>query len=141
MSDEQQQQAFDVSAFEIKDAATLSVQNVRGDDELLYDGKPVTIELYSPGSKQGVRALHRAGQQSALRVKNIVNGKISKTAAEDADREQVEKLVGFTAAINNFPIPGGAEALYANPKLGYIRKQVEAFLADEANFAKGLSTS
>jgi hypothetical protein len=70
-----------------------------------------------------------------------VRGKTSKTAAEDADREQIDKLVAFTRAINNFPIEGGAEALYANPKLGYIRKQVEDFLGEPGNFSKPSTTN
>lgn len=127
---------FDVTQFEIEETAVLSVQNVHGTDDLMVDGQPVTIELYSPGSKQGVRALHKAGQQAQLRLQGIMRGKTSKTAADETDREQVEKLVTFTKAINNFPIEGGAEALYSNPKLGYIRKQVEDFLGEPANFSK-----
>lgn len=132
---------FDVSQFEVDETAVLTVQNLKGDDDLLYDGQQVKITLYSTGSRAGVKALHRAGQQSQLRLQGILRGKTSKTAAEDADREQVEKLVAFTAQIENFPIPGGAEALYSNPKLGYIRKQVEEFLSNDANFGKPSSTT
>lgn len=132
----QQTARFDLSKYEIEDCSTLTVQTVRGDDDLLgSDGKPVTIELYSSGSKQGVRALHKAGQQSQLRLQGMFRGKTSKTAAEDADREQVEKLIGFTKSISpNFPV--APEDLYSNPKLGYIRRQVEEHIGADANFSK-----
>ena len=105
------------------------------------DGKPVTIELYGSGSRQAVKALHRAGQQAALRMQALVRGKVPKDAAQAADREMVEKLVACTRTINNFPIEGGPEALYSNPKLGYITRQVVRFLDDDANFSPASTTN
>lgn len=128
--------AFDVSQFELEETAVLTVQNAKGDDDLLVNGAPVTIELYGSGSRQAVKALHRAGQAAQLRLQQLVRGKIDKRAAETADAEMVEKLVACTKSINNFPIEGGAEALYSNQKLGYITRQVVRFLDDDANFAK-----
>lgn len=128
---------FDVSQFELEETAVLTVQNAKGTDDLLVNGQPVTITLYGSGSRQAVKAMHRAGQQQALRLQALVRGKVSKVAAEEADQELAEKLVACTASISNFPIEGGAQALYSNPKLGYITKQVVKFLDDDANFAKG----
>lgn len=129
-------QEFDVSKYEIEEFAPLTIQNARGDDDLLgNDGKPVVFELYSAGSKLGVRALHKAGQQAQLRLQGMMRGKVSKTAAEEADREQVEKLTAFTKSISaNFPV--APDAVYSNPKLGYIRRQVEAHIGDDGNFSK-----
>jgi len=132
---------FDVSKYELDETAIHTVQNAKGDDDLIgADGvNPVTIELYGSGSRQAVKALHKAGQQAQLRLQALFRGKVDKRAAEAADSEMVEKLVACTKAINNFPVP--AADLYANPKLGYITKGVIKFLEDDANFAKGSSVN
>lgn len=132
---------FDLSKYELEETATHVVQNARGDDDLIgADGiNPVTIELYGSGSRQAIKALHKAGQQAQLRLQALVRGKVDKRAAEVADQEMVEKLVACTKAINNLPVP--AAELYANPKLGYITKGVIKFLDDDANFAKPSSAS
>lgn len=135
------QQPFDVSKFELEETAILTVQNAKGDDDLIgADGvNPVTIELYGSGSRQAVKALHKAGQQAQLRLQALFRGKVDKRAAEAADEEMVQKLVACTKAINNFPIE--PEALYSNTKLGYITKGVIKFLDDDSNFAKGSPTT
>jgi hypothetical protein len=134
-------EGFDISRFEIEDVATLTVKDVHGTSDLIgADGEnPVTIELYSPGSVQGIKALHRAGMATATRLQSMARGKLDKKSAEIADKEAVDKLVGFTHKINNFPI--APEALYSNPKVGYITKQVADFISDEANFSKPSTTS
>lgn len=132
---------FDVSKYELEETAILTVQNARGDDDLIgADGKnPVTIVLYGSGSRQAVKALHKAGQQATLRLQALIQGKVDKKAAEAADAELVEKLVACTQSINNFPVEPAA--LYSNPKLGYITRGVLKFLENDANFAKPSSAS
>ena len=127
---------FDVSQYELEDTSVLTVQNLQRDDDLLVDGKPVLITIYGPGSAQGVKALHRAGRAAQARLQLLIRGKAEKNAAEAADAERVDKLIGITANIENFPIEGGAAALYANPKLGDMADQVEAHFADKSNFSK-----
>lgn len=133
--------AFNVSDFELEDTAVLTVQNAAGTGDLIHRGKPVTIELYGSGSREAVRAMHKAGQSAQLRLQALMRGKVDPKAAEKADEEMVEKLAACTKAVVNFPIEGGARAIYANPKLGYITKQVVRFLDDDANFAKASSGS
>ena len=127
---------FDLSQYELEDTATLTVQNAAGTDDLIgADGvNPVRIAIYGSGTKQAVRALHKAGMAAQLRVQAMMRGKVEKNAAEKSDEEQKEKLVMITKSIENFPIT--AEKLYANPKLGYITSQVLKFFEDDANFAK-----
>src|SRR3990167_9668345 len=127
---------FDISAYELEETAVLTVQNANGDDDLIgADGvNPVTIELYGGGSRQAIKALHKAGQQAQLRLEALFRGKVDKRAAEAADEEMAEKLAAFTKQITNFPVE--PLALYSNPKLGYITKQVAKFLDDDANFSK-----
>lgn len=124
---------FDLSQFETTDTASLTVLNPKG-DELLVDGNPVVITLYGPGSKQFVNAKYKLENATQVRSIAILRGKASKNAAEEARQQQAEFYASVTASISNFPIDGGALALYLNPKLNYITEQVEKFLGDTENF-------
>lgn len=132
---------FDLTKYELDETATLVVQTAKGDEDLIgADGvNPITIELYGSGSRQAVKAAHKAGQAAQLRLQGLVRGKVDKRAAENADAEMQEKLVACTASITNFPVEPAA--LYANPKLGYITKQVIRFLDDDSNFVKPSSAN
>ena len=124
---------FDLSAFEVSETATLDVLDL-DQQPMLRHGQPVRITVYGPGSTAYVRAEASAAQASQARALAALRGKASKTDLEDQRKHQAEKLAAITAGIDNFPIPGGALALYSNPKLGYITNQVARFLEDWANF-------
>lgn len=128
---------FDLSLFETVDTAKLTVQNPKGDD-LLVNGEPVVITLYGQGSKQYVNAKYKFDNASQTRSIAMLRGKVSKNAAEEQSQLQAEFLAACTASIDNFPIPGGALALYSNPKLAYITAQVDKFLGDTENFMPSL---
>lgn len=135
MTDTQNQPGdeFSLADFEVSETATLDVLGV-DQEPLLYRGQPVRISVHGPGSAAYVRAESRAAQASQARALAALRGKAGKTDLEEQRQQTAEKLAAVTAAIENFPIPGGALALYANPKLGYITAQVERFLSDWANF-------
>lgn len=124
---------FDISLFETIDTARLTVLNPKG-DELVVNGEPVTIDLYGPGSKQFVNAKYKLENATQARSIAMLRGKTSKNAAEETRQMQAEFYAAITASLNNFPIDGGALALYLNPKLGYITEQVEKFIGDTENF-------
>lgn len=132
---------FDVSQYELEDTAVMTVKNARGDDELLgADGKPVTIEFYSPGSTPGVKALHKSARAAQMRIFASMRGEFKSDDAVNADREQAEKLAAFTKLISdNFPL--APLAIYSNPKLCYWNKQAEEFIGKLGNFSKGPSAS
>lgn len=131
---------FDLAAFEVSEIGILDVLNPK-DEPLLHNGQPVRIHLYGPGSAQHVRAQAKADAASQQRTFAALRGKVSKTAVEDQREDTVIKLAACTALLENFPIPGGAEALYRNPKLGYITAQVTKFLDDWGNFQPASSKS
>lgn len=135
--------AFDAKPYELEDSAVLIVQDASGTEDMIgADGKnPVTIQVFGPGSKQGVRAQHVGGRHAALRMAAMVRGKVSKSAAQEAEDERIEKLAMITGEVTNFPYDGGPAAMYANPKLCYVAKQVEDFFGDNANFAKPSSAN
>jgi len=125
--------AFDLTAFEAADTGILEVQNQKDDGPLLFNGQPVTIELYGPGSEQYAKAQSKVESASQARLFAAARGK-AKDAAAEARKDQIDKLVACTKAINNFPLPGGAASLYQNRKLGYITHQVSRYLEDWGNF-------
>ena len=130
---------FDLSQFETIDTATLTVLNPKG-DELLVGGEPVTITLYGPGSKQFINAKYKLDTATQARSIALLRGKTLKNDAEEIRQTNAEFYAAVTASLNNFPIEGGALALYSNPKLAYITDQVEKFLSDAENFMPSLPT-
>jgi hypothetical protein len=130
---------FDLSQFETTDTASLTVLNPKG-DELLVNGEPVTITLYGPGSKQYVNAKYKLDNANQARSIAMLRGKTAKNAAEEMRQQQAEFYASITVSLDNFPIDGGALALYMNPKLSYITDQVEKFISDTENFMPGLPT-
>ena len=128
---------FDLSQFETIDTASLTILNPKGDD-LLFNGKKVLINVYGPGSKEFVNAKYKLDNAVQTRSIAMLRGKASKNAAEETRQLQAEFYAAITASIDNFPIEGGALALYSNPKLTYITDQVEKFLGDTENFMPNL---
>lgn len=130
---------FDLSQFETIDTASLTILNPKGDD-LLFNGKKVLINVYGPGSKEFVNAKYKLDNAVQTRSIAMLRGKASKNGAEETRQLQAEFYAAITASIDNFPIEGGALALYSNPKLTYITDQVEKFLGDTENFMPSLPT-
>jgi hypothetical protein len=133
MSTELQNQnaVFNLADFEAADTAVLEVTDRKG-DPLLYNGQPVTIELYSPGSSEYLRATHKVATAQQTATFAAIRGKPIKETVEGNIHKQAEKLAACTASVRNFPV--AAFDIYANPKLGYITNQVAKFIEDWANF-------
>lgn len=126
--------SFNLADFEAADTAWLDVQNKKDDGPLLVNGQPVQIVLHSPGSAEYIRAEAKANQAAQARTFAALRGKPVKETPEEARQKNADKLAACTVELRNFPIEGGALALYNNPKLGYITAQVEKFLSDWGNF-------
>lgn len=133
------QPVFDVAFFEAADTGILEVLNQK-EEPLLFNGAPVSIELYGPGSEQYVKAQAKLDSASQARAFAAIRGKVSKDPNESRN-QTIEKLVAVTKSINNFPLSGGAQALYANPRLGYITAQVAKFIEDWGNFPSASTTT
>jgi hypothetical protein len=132
--------SFDVSQIELADTASLTIKNARGDDDLILADKPVVFQIYSPGSPQGVKALHKAGTASQKRTWRMMREQLDPQDATNAEREYAEKLAGFTASISD-NLPLTPLQVYTNPRLCYIARQVDEFIAKLGNFSKGSSPS
>lgn len=74
---------FDLSAFEAAETAVLEVLNQK-EEPLLFNGQPVTIELYGPGSAQYARAQAKVDTASQTRAFAAIRGKVTKTQPKKA---------------------------------------------------------
>jgi hypothetical protein len=124
---------FDLSAYEAAEVGILSVETPSG-EPMLHAGQPVRFHLYGPGSSQAVSITAKLDAAAQARTFAALRGKANKGAADEQKADQVTKLVACTREVENFPVPGGARAIYENPRLGYITSQVQRFLDDWANF-------
>ncbi len=127
---------FDLSRFENVDSGTFTVLDQSG-DELMYQGKPVRITMHAAGSKVQVAADRKRTKAAKAVLYAGIGGRVAKNAEEEEFAREAEYLAACTVAVENFPIPGGALAIYQNPRLGYITRQAAKFLADDANFKPG----
>jgi hypothetical protein len=136
-------QTFDITVEAVDETTTIHVKNAAG--ELLYADKerklPLQIVLWGPGSDAfGIVE----SRQSARAVKRMQenDGKVSVAPLEDRRRDTAEDLAALTVRFVNFSYPpaGKAEgsalfaALYADPKLGFIAKQVSQTVSDWGKF-------
>lgn len=132
MSDQAPNAVFNVEDFEAKDTSWLEVQNKKDDGPLLFNGKPVRVELCSPGTKEYLNAQHKIDLANSAKTFAGFRGKPVKETVDGKIEQAAEKLTACTRTIENFPI--SAADLYKNPKLGYIAAQVAKHIEDWSNF-------
>jgi hypothetical protein len=106
------------------------------------DGSPMTIGILGADSDVAVKEKNK---QSNRRLQQ---GQRLKMTAEGLDSDGASLLAKMTARWN---ITMGGEKppfsyetalkLYANPKLAFIREQVDQAAADRSNFLRGSATS
>jgi len=129
------------------EAAETGRLHLRGvDGKLLYHANGVGAEtavvavLYGPGTPQGER-LAADISRSVLREMG------ARGLVEDDQDRHAELLAGATLVIEGLEVPEGVapkdfyKAVYANPRLGYLRHQVEQFQASWVNFPPASSPS
>lgn len=122
---------FDLSKYETIDVATLTVKNPKGGDLLGVDDKPVTINLYGMGSKQYIAAKRKLDNANQMRSLAMVrNNKIADP--KEVEASENEFLAAITESVENFPLD--PLEIYSNPKLSYIRSQVDKFASETENF-------
>lgn len=124
--------ASTLADLEARDTAWLEVQNKKDDGPLLFNGKPVRIEVRSPGTREALSAQHKIEQAQTAKTFAGIRGKQVKESVEDKISQSAEKLAAVTAQIEGLPV--SPIDLYKNPKFGYITEQVAKFHGDWANF-------
>lgn len=137
---------LNISTLAVAQTAALHLKSADG--EALYDGdKPVRILVHGPGSRAyGVVE----GRQTARAIKrmNENEGKVTAGTPEERRAETAEDLAAVTVAFENFTIGDGKlqgeelfRAVYADPALGFVAKQVTRFVGDWGNFKQGSAAS
>lgn len=125
--------AFNVSQFEAADTAVLDVIAANG-QPLLFNGEPVQIVMYGPGSEQDLKAQTEIERANSERMMQSLRGKTAKDEIAERRAAQIKKLIAVTKEVRNFPVEDGPAGIYGNTKLGYITNQAIKFQQDWANF-------
>jgi hypothetical protein len=130
---------MDVSTLQVADTAIIHVKSASG--EPLYDGdKPINIVVYGPGSRAYATVESRQTAR-ALKRMNDNDGKVTGATAEERLKETAEDLATITVSMDltSGKLTGQELflAVYGDPKLGFIAKQVTKHLADWGNFKVG----
>lgn len=129
-------QAQDFSAFFLADTSALELELPNG-DPMLFDGAQVRVHLHGPATEKYAKAKSAMDKEAAKRVFAAMGGKGRKKSDNDDRDADAAFLVAVTERFENFPYPGGAEAIYREPKLRYIADQVRGHLNDLGNFFSG----
>lgn len=133
--------AADFSDFMLEETTRLELELPNG-EPMLFNGAPVAVNLYGPATKEYASARAELDKESASRVFRAMGNRSSKKKGGDEDREADAKfLTAVTASFENFPFPGGAFAIYREPKFKYIGNQVQAHINDLGNFFKASKKS
>lgn len=103
-------------------------------DPMLYNGERVTVHLYGPSTPQWTAASEAKEKEATRRVLASL-GQKGKNAKKDTDAD-ARFLCAITESIDNFPFPGGTEAIYREVRLKYLYNQVSAHINDMGNFFK-----
>lgn len=127
-------------------SAALHLKSPTG--EPLYDGdKPVRIILHSPGSVAFSQVESRQTARIAKRM-NDNDGKIAVASADEERNDAAQDLATLTIAFENLTYGDGSlqgdelfRAVYADPKLGWIVRQVRRFVNDWGNFTGASNVS
>jgi len=123
---------IEFSQFFLNDESRVEIDLPNG-DPMTFNGQPVVIVVYGPGTEQFARAKAMQDKSATARVIAAVGNKKPKTNQAD-DTSDAQYLTAVTKAVENFPYPGGPLAMYSEKRLQYINNQVSKHLSDLGNF-------
>ena len=121
----------DFSSFFLAETSVVELDLPNG-EPMLFEGNPVRAHVHGPATARFTKANEAMQREAAKRVMAAIGNK-GKKEAEDKDAD-AKFLVAITERIENFPFPGGIDAIYREPKLKYIADQVRTFVGDAGNF-------
>lgn len=134
---------FDIASLAVADTATIHLKSATG-EPLYADAertKPIRITIYSPGTK-AFSTLETKQSARFVQRSKANDGAMSVITSEERIRDTAEDLATITASFENFTYGDGSlqgqalfEAVYADPKLGFIPKQVVKVLGDWGAFS------
>jgi hypothetical protein len=119
-------------SFYLTETAALEIELPNG-EPMIFNGKQVIVHIYGPSSSQYTKAKAALDKEASKRVIAALGQKSKNKEKEDQDAD-AKFLIAVTESIENFPFPGGVEAIYREPKLKYVHDQVREYLNDLGNF-------
>lgn len=135
---------MDATSLKVAAQSAIHIKNAAG--EPLYDGdKPVRIIVHGPGSRV-YGAIEARQTARAVKRMNDNDGKLTAATAEERRQELAEDLAEVTINFENLThgdLTGQQlfMAVYGDPELGFIAKQVNKHLSDWGNFKPGSAGS
>lgn len=122
----------DFSGFYLIDTAALDIELPNG-EPMIYHGQQVVVHLYGPSTSRFIKAKASMDREASKRVVAMI-GKKSQSKTESDDEADAKFLIAVTDRFDNFPFPGGIDAIYREPRFKYIHDQVRNHLNDLGNF-------
>jgi hypothetical protein len=134
---------FDIKKLAIKDMALYHVTDAAGNPQYFdaEETQPVTITVYSPGTRKAAAAEFKRNEARSARVIGAMGGKTSKRTEVDEVNERANFLAEIAGQLNGWEYPGGAKALYQDLTLGHIANGVETFYNERGNFIADSATN
>lgn len=135
---------MDIASLRAADLYLMPVKGVRGEAILSADGTPCAVRVYGPGSREYVAA-QAAGTERMMARSRAAAGKPTPLTADEQIAESAAFLAGCTAELVGFTYrgqagPEGALALYSDPGMGWLTRQVDSAIADWRNFTPASPT-
>lgn len=129
--------AFNLKTLALKkDTFPLQLRSPLNDEPLVDDaGKKVIINVFGTASKEYRDAMR------AMQARQLKRPKGKTATVAEIHEEGVELLVAVSESAENLELdgqpvssPASFRALYANPEYSWVREQVDAAVAEVANF-------
>lgn len=137
---------FDITSLRVKNTADMPVTDAAGDPVIGDDGNPLSITLFSPGTKQFRQARYTADKKSSARVMAQMQGKPDgKETADTRADERAEFLASVTESFNGFSYgTGTGQAMfrdfYRDGYLYFVADAADKFLGEAGNFKPASTT-
>lgn len=143
MTEAKEVKKVDVSDFEefmLEDTSALDIALPNG-ELLMFNGQQVRVHLYGPSTQEHARATDRKEKLAMKRVVEAAaaQNKVNKPSQkkEDVREVDVQFLIDVVSHFDNFPFPGGKEAILREARFVYMHNQILRHLSDMGNFFKG----
>lgn len=140
---------FNIASLAVAATSMIHVKNAAG-EPVFADAErklPVRIHLHGPGSEVAGVVESRQTARSLKRYQDN-DGKMTAGSPEERRAETAADLATLTASFENFTYGDGSlvgeelyKAVYADPRLGFITKQVSKHFGDWGNFSSDSSAS
>lgn len=132
----------DLAAFAgllMQDTTRLELDLPNG-EPMTFEGQRVAVVIYGPSTEKYAKAKAAQSREATNRLMRAAGNKRVKVRDDD-DEINAAFLEAITERFENFPFPGGAEAIYRTRGLRYINDAVFAHVGDLGNFFTGAETS